>query len=485
MKDGVLLRQVINVINEIDFSEYMLDALLKYQYPNPNDDAFQDWNSKPFINTLRLIIKVNELCKAEKKKEKGISKTEFGIFALSLKSYDKIDEVAQKILDFRTDLEELADDTDKEIYIKNYINSYLAGFKNPEDNIKEYTDNMIRYLRLTKYIYIRGKYSNTYIDVEPRRMVEITSILENDDGKALSFNAATWRDYMGTYGKYELPFETVETLTVIADQIKNDVNKMETNLGLKNTIIEVKDTKELLKNQIDELRQYRTDLQNLQIKKDYHEDTSKIEKTIEALEDIRTHNKAKLSKKYSIELEKWSNVALNIIDDAVVIKPNSPVGDDNEPTYTAPSNVPDIECLYEEFGAIMEVTMLTNRDQWFNEGQPVMRHLREYEDAHSNLKNYCIFIAPALHTDTINTFFMSVKYEYQGKPQKIVPFTIVQLEIILETVKTVLDKGKTVKHTDMKELYDMCTDISSLSSSALWTEHISNELEVWKNKMTA
>ena len=40
---------------------------------------------------------------------------------------------------------------------------------------------MIRYIRLTKYIYIRGKYVHTYIDLEPRRMTELNSILENDD----------------------------------------------------------------------------------------------------------------------------------------------------------------------------------------------------------------------------------------------------------------------------------------------------------------
>ena len=62
----------------------MLDALLKFQYPNPYEKGFQDWNTKPFINTLRLIKTVNEKCKDKEIREKGISRLEFGIFALSL-----------------------------------------------------------------------------------------------------------------------------------------------------------------------------------------------------------------------------------------------------------------------------------------------------------------------------------------------------------------------------------------------------------------
>jgi len=470
--------------DEIDFSEYMLDTLLKYQYPNPYEDGFQDWNTKPFINTLSLIKRVNEICKSRGLKEKGISKTEFGIFALSLKSCDIVDDTAKKIIDFRIDLDAITDNDLKEGYIKNYIKTNLSNFKNPEKNIKEYTDNMIRYLRLTKYIYIRGKYANTYIDLEPRRMTEINSILDNDNGSANVYDEKQWRDYMGTYGTYKLPFETVETLNTILNEIDSDVEKIEKKLSINHVSVEHSNDKEVLKDKIERLRKYRTRLQNLEIKKDYHEDTAKIDDTIAALEDIKNRNETNLSKKFSIELEKWSNVALNIINDAVLIKPNSPVGDDNEPIYTAPNGVPDIECIYQKFGAIMEVTMLTRREQWYNEGQPVMRHFRQFEKEHSELPNYCIFVAPELHVDTINTFYMSVKYEYEGKPQKIVPFTITQLQLILKTVKELVDKGINLKHTDMMELYEQCIDVSKISSSN-WLEHIDKELKNWHNKMVA
>lgn len=348
--------------NEIEFSDFMLDSLLKFQYPNPYESGFRTWQTKPFINTLRLIKTVDELCESRGEKAKGISTLEFGIFALSLRSYLDVDIVAQRILEFRKVYHATPDD-EKDCFVEEYVNDYLAEFQNPVKNIKEYTDNMIRYLRLTKYIYIRGKYAHTHIDLEPRRMTEINSILECDDGSPRAYTKESWVNYMGTYGTYRLPFETMEKLLQILSEINTEITDIEKDLSLPLSEITPPDSHEELKIIIEKRREYRTYLQNLEIRKQYHEDTSHIDGAIEALSDIRDHNKPKLAKKYSIELEKWANVALNIIDDATLIKPNAPVGDDNEPIYTAPNGVPDIECYYESFGAVCEVTMLTNRDQ--------------------------------------------------------------------------------------------------------------------------
>lgn len=184
-------------------------------------------------------------------------------------------------------------------------------------------------------------------------------------------------------------------------------------------------------------------------------------------------------------MEKWANVALNIIDDAEFIQPNYSVGDDNEPLYTAASGKPDIECFYEGFASICEVTMLTSRDQWYNEGQPVMRHLRDFEDKHSEKSGYCLFVAPKLHKDTINTFYMSVKYEYEGRSQRIIPITISQLNKILKTVKVRLVNGKPFSHMNIKELYDCCINLSNVGNSSAWLEHINSCIDLWMRSLTA
>lgn len=465
--------------NEITFDEFMFEALLKLQYPNKIEKERTDWNSKPFINALRLIKKVNELCQEKNMKEKGITKIEFGIFALSIKNYADVEEIAKKVIEFRRKYEAFTSNSEKENYRKGYIAKYLSNFNNPEKNTKEYTDNVIRYMRITKYIYIRGKYGNACVDLEPRRMVEIKSILENDSGAAVEFSKEDWITYFGTFGSYDLPFNTVEKLKEIFSEILADINKLEEKLNIQKTIALCPETKADIKSSIIDLRTKRIGLQNLEIKHDFSKDISKIDETIEALKNIRN-----LDLKPSIALEKWVNIALNIINDSLLIKPNSIVGDDNEPTFTAPAGVPDIECFYENFNSICEVTMLKGRDQWYNEGQPVMRHLRAFENSNTDKDCYCLFVAPSLHIDTISTYFMSVKYAYDGVSQKIIPITIAQLIELLKTVSLFRQTNIEFKHSYIKDFYDKILEIANKNSShSAWIAEIPNALNNWKEEM--
>ena len=73
-------------------------------------------------------------------------------------------------------------------------------------------------------------------------------------------------------------------------------------------------------------------------------------------------------------------------------------------------------------------------------------------------------------------------YEYDGKPQKIIPITILQLEKILQTIKEIFESKNTFKHETLQKLYEDCTNISSINSSALWLEHINTKINTWIEK---
>lgn len=463
--------------NKIALEDVVFTNLLKFQYPNPLTSDCKDYNTKPFINTLRLIKRVNELCEEHGLKVKGVSKDEFGIFVLSIKSYDEVDEKAETLLRYREKMSKLATEEERQAYRTTFIESYLSTFKEPVHNTKEYADNIIRYVRLTKYIYIRG--GGYFIDLEPRRMIEINALLEVDNGSAKEFTTEEYKAFIADYHSYTLPFETAEKLTKIAEDIVVEINAIEGELGLDISEFDIATDVTNLKGQIDDLRDKRIALQNLKLKADYQQ-IDRIDAAISALKNIRA-----LGMKPSVALEKWANIALNIINDALVIKPNSPLGDDNEPIFTAPAGVPDIECLYDGFGAICEVTMLTGRDQWFNEGQPVMRHLRDFETAHSSMQNYCLFVAPSLHQDTMNTFWNAVKYEYQGSKQKIIPITISQLVEILQGIKTAKLNHRRMTKDDMKALYEACTQLGSIPDSTKWSVFVAKQIADWQKRVVA
>lgn len=443
-----------------DLGELFFKSFLKWQYPNPSDRSFNNreiYNIKPFIATLHLIYEVNKICKERSIKEKGIAKVEFELFGQTLLHYKDIKQQANKIVDFRLKLEKIKNHLEKKEFIQNFIQEFLFEYVNlTEGNLKDYADNTIRYFRLTRFLYIRG--GGFYIDLEPRRKIEIEKLLKSDIGKAEEFSKKEYLEYMSNISLPILPWENKEELEKIAKLIKEDIESLEKKLNISSGYEN--------KN-IDDLRAYRKKLQDIQLKNSLQA-ISKVDEVIKSLSNIR-----KLDLKPSIALEKYTTQALNIINDAIEIKANSLVGDDNEFIFTAPANKPDIECFYKEFNSICEVTMLTNRDQWHNEGQPVMRHFRDFEKISNKSDNYCLFVAPKMHRDTINTFWFSVKYEYEGKKQKIIPLTITQLIEILEVIKTLKSKNRFFTYKEFKKLLDDILNLKdTVSTSDEWLKAI-------------
>ncbi len=461
-----------------DFGDVLLEALLKFQYPNPApEESKPGWCVKPFIAILRLIKAVNARCAATGRKPKGLTFMEFGIFALSLRDIHEVEATAERVVSFRKRQETLPE-TERPAFIQQYIDTHLSDFNNPRKNVHEYADNVIRYLRLTRYFYIRGRYDHACIDLESRRMAEINAILATDTGEPRAFiSQQEWDEYIGTAGAYPLPFETLPALTRIATQIREEIQTLAIGIGRKAELPDMPDTTPMLKKHIAMLRDMRNQWQTLKIRFDSQHDVSHIDAVLQAFDDLLAHRRQRT--RLSVELERLANLALNILDDATAIRPNAPLGDDNEPTFTAPSGVPDIECIYTGFVATCEVTMLTGRDQWYNEGQPVMRHLRAFEDKHPETPGYCIFVAPALHTDALNTFRFAVRYEYEGRPQRIIPLTIRQFADLLKVAKTRILAGAPLRHDELRALLDACVDLSAVDNSKAWLDQIKRALDAW------
>ncbi len=232
-----------------------------------------------------------------------------------------------------------------------------------------------------------------------------------------------------------------------------------------------------LKNYVERLRGHHKLLQD----EDDHEKSQNVDNIQSYIKDFENIFEFK---NRPIILEKLSSLSLLALNDALKIQPNYPVGDDNEATCTAPANTPDIECFYESFNAIGEVTMLKNRDQWFNEGQPVMRHLRDFEDQHPEKPAYCLFIAPALHRDTINTFWISVKHGYEGRRQRIIPLSIQDFVLILKILLRLRSESKFLNHAQILNLYEQIGISSNdYTDSQEWISNIRNIILSWQESI--
>ena len=466
-----------------DLGDVFFRSFLKWQLPNFDARHYKKeagYNINPFIGTLHLINKVNETWEKLGEKPVGISKKEFAIFVPTLINYKNIEKVVKKLIEFR---KTIRTKENKKEYYKEFYYDYIKSFLDTEDKkavektiakTTEYTDNIIRYFRLTRFIYIRG--NGYFVDLEPRRTIEINSLLNEFDGSAIEFeNYDEFVEYLGDLNQPHLPWETNEFLKDIANNIISEIKTLEKEATLEN--FNFKDVNNLtfneLKNYITSLRNYRRRLQE-EINHNNSQKTDKLKEYINKLKEIYSISNRALM------LEKYITLGLNALNDALRIRPNYLVGDDNEPTNTAPAGKPDIECFYESFNAICEVTLLNGRDQWYNEGQPVMRHLRNFEENNNQKPSYCLFVAPKIHRDTINTFWYSVKYDYEGYKQKIIPLSISQFIELLETLVTIKENGNKFSHKKLTELYESITNMDEFKSSNEWLNSIPQKIESWK-----
>jgi hypothetical protein len=472
-----------------DLGEVFFRSFIKWQYPNPDANKYKitdGYDIKPFVATLHLISKVNKICEERGMKVKGVSRIEFALFFVSLSNYKNINDTAKRLVKFREKFESLTDREKQTKLIEKYFEDNFSDYESWH-NAKEYTDNIIRYFRLTRYIYIRG--NGWYIDIEPRRIVEINALLESDNASSLDFDSKD--EYIKYIGNAEMPVLPWEKTSTLQDVIKNlrvelenkynELSELGINLpSFPNDIMQNPDIN-TLKYYISSLREYRRVLFEKETHY-YSQSTENISNYVETLSSIFQISTGRPP----VELERSITLGLNALNDAINIKPNYPVGDDNEPTFTAPANKPDIECFYENFNVICEVTLLTNRSQWYNEGQPVMRHIRDFENAYSQKDTYCLFIAPKLHRDTVNTFWFSVKYEYEGHKQKIVPISITQFIQLLEILKETKEKGIFLTHKKLKELYDSILEITNqVNNSEEWIKSIPKVIDAWKKSIAA
>jgi predicted transcriptional regulator len=126
--------------------EIFLKSLLKWQYPNPDDSKYkyeQGYDIKPFIATLRLIYLVNKICVEKNIKSKGVSRTEFALFFVSLINYKDMEKTAKKLVDFRIQSDKIKNKKEKQDFTITYFNENYGDFES-WNNANEYTDNIIR-----------------------------------------------------------------------------------------------------------------------------------------------------------------------------------------------------------------------------------------------------------------------------------------------------------------------------------------------------
>lgn len=460
---------------DYDISFVFFKSLMKLQFPNQWSGDYEEkdgFNITPFIAILHLMYRLNNLCKRG-----GLTKEEFSLFVPTLINYNNIDEQVERILHYR----KFKNKEDKRVFTNNYLKKFYGtddvSIKKMK-NLLDYGDNTIRYLRLTKYFQVKTDIlgSHWWIELEPSRMTEIEQILRLYDGSSLKFkNSKEYIEWISNIDKPELPWEEVSNLRTIATGLKKMVSEYKKNSKISFSEEESRlidqgielFSKEDLNHYIANLRTLNMNLKIKVRKIELRHNKQQINEAIMVLDDLK-----QIKKLDPETFEMLVKDILLMIDDELLIKPNYPVDDSGEPISHAPGNKADIECYYKSFNAICEVTLDSSNMQWVREGQPVMRHLRQFESVNGNKEAICLFVAPIIKGDTYSTFFTAVKYGYDGKKQKIVPITTNQLAEILRRLLECLNEEEKFTHEKLLELFNKIVDVDLVDGFSKWTNEI-------------
>lgn len=368
-----------------DTSIVYTKVMLGLHANNPTRAAMYN-ESRPFLNTLFVINRVNELWEKKGNPAKGILKHEFSAFVLSMKDCD-YEKAANEIIKYR---EKNRFEVNME-YITKYLeeNNILALKKSSVCN--DYPDDVFRKFEMTGLLISHGKFKYVYYNISAYNKEKVELILK----------------YYKDYG-----FETFSSDSEYYNYLYNSTIPWEKDLEMRKQIAKTK--AEYLGRTFNEnipLDQEETQLDrafysNALLKAIEKYELQLIFRELMILAGVLKEDSSGVFKNISepLRLEYLLALAVGKIYGTAGLISNIIYNEEGDPMHWALGNQSDILLHREEGSLILEPTMLCTRDQQVrNETTSITRHAMDAE-AKYGTKFKAIMIAPRVHQDTIDYF---------------------------------------------------------------------------------
>lgn len=469
------------VSGDLSLQDVLLNYGLKWEVPTPKHKVFSEqngFNIRPFIGSLALISRVNDLWKESGFEPVGLSREEFEIFAPTLISHEFIDKYAARIIEIRKLSRSKKTAAEKLAAVENGYAKHLSGCsaagkvtQTDRKNLRDFGDNAIRYFRQTGFIEYRG--AGRYVDIATAAVPQTAMLIAERLYKPVGFeDRITYFDYVADLDSFTPPWADKRHLVVVKKHLRNILKDS----GL-DVEVDVAKSGEIVNkvrgedNEIVELRKVLVDARLKQMKAVSRQSSFLDELILEYNQLIGRSYEGHLPKPLALEFNTFKTfLSLN---DAIFVKANYPTGDDGEPTSTAPGGATDLICEYKDFVLSVEVTLSGGNTQWVMEGQPVQRHLRSIEAEYSK-PAYALFLAPKLHADTVETFWIANMHGYQGNKQRIIALEMSTWCDYLGSKKERLTRDQ-YRCSDLKLFLDAALPKSAVhSNSVQWKQNVNS-----------
>lgn len=463
-------------------SEVMLRQLLKWQYPDPQhkgasypENVFSIF---PFPAVSSLIRSLE-----------GLTKVEMSLFIFTMTKMSQIEETKEEIREFRSKYRSTRGRVNKKELIETY-KDYIkrkherTGGSVAINSFYDYADALIRYFRYTAMFSVRGD----------RLIVAADQASHLDEILSLDYKFYPYDDSIAFYQYYGdpdipvLPYEGVkplkEDIRALQQEIKDLVkrkNKLLVDTQLQTPIPDI--VYEQPPNTINEAKEMVFCLRDIKYENEY------------SLFEIEAQNPDFLNETvdyYTLIIERevvdpptyfeWNTWRTFVSIDRGNIIPNFSLDIELQPLNHAPGGKADIEIYFDPFILVVEVTLKKGAVQWRDESMPVPRHVLDVQNSHPEKKVYGLFIAPKIHCDTKEQFYICMHHAVIGGSKvTVIPLTLDQY---LSFLSPYTQRLRQFDPSDLQILLDEIIAIGdSVSDGQEWCKQFDDVIAEWKNNL--
>ena len=437
------------LIDGYDPADLFLHQLLKLQFPSPNHGE-RDYRElfwiKPFLEVLRLVRRFD-----------SISKYELQAFGLTLTDHREFDQVADDLGRFRSErdrlepglarrgfeyqvlVERMGDVYAEDLAVEGISLRERAGRAvGPEEvlatkmaNARDYADAAMRYFQRTGLFTFSDFRS---LRLFPERAPDVEQILATvspDPEPYADTNLDPFWQYLGDPTQPVLPLDERAVVERRLELLRGDVGEAvlvaagPLPVPIEATVPELKIAYSNLLNkaEVEARDQQRRELARKDI----------IDELISVFQEIRSGGI--IDRSLMLEWNMWRVLA--VLDDGEV-RNNFKLDRFGLPVTHAPGNISDMECTYEDFHLLTEVTVSYGARQHATEGEPVTRHVGLYQrrlrDGGDRRPVFGFFVAERLAPTVVADFYsaFTTKVRAFSGAVKIIPLEISDIVALLE-----------------------------------------------------
>ena len=459
--------------------EVFLRQMLKFQIPSPFHKPTAKaahFCVKPYLEMLRLVRHLGTL-----------KFDELQIFGMQLTDYHEFDNIVRKIELFRTLKVRNAGKYKafKDEFLKKELRSiYSTRIANGEtktresndaslnkflrtqsSNMRDYADACFRYLRATGLVNV--SYVGKSLSIVPSRIEDVDYILRTVDRNPCYVDDEY--HYVAYLGNAETPRLLTDNKEKIIARIEQEfpdfAHRGDFQFDNSTPILKLK---EMLSDLIQQRKAEKIKKMVKEIK-DFHQ-YDEINNTFDQIVGKEIYDASLM-----LEYNTWR--AMTMLDGGE-IKANLKFDDYGMPLHTAPGNMADIVCDYDDFKLTVEVTTSSGQLQWDAEGESVSRHLGKLKKT-TDKPCYCLFIAPSINEACVAHFFTlhHTNVSFYGGKSVIIPLP---LDVFRKMVDDGYKASYVPKPSQVKRLFEYSKSLASeCSSEAEWYDKIQQRAMDW------